>query len=125
VKKLLFLSLLTIFFISCGDNSSSSIPEKPVNESEPVTNDEPLQTETNDQPMSGEVQTGSIDDILKEFPDGILSYLSKNEKNCLDENTPFELLRQIELDLYAGRPFSKDAIKYFDICNIPPPPLPC
>ena len=124
MKKLLFLSLLTIFLISCGDNSSSSTPEKPVNESEPVTNDEPLQTETNDQPMSGEVQTGSIDDILKEFPDGILSYLSKNEKNCLDENTPFELLRQIELDLYAGRPFSKDAIKYFDICNIPPPPLP-
>ena len=79
MKKLLFLSLLTIFFISCGDNSSTSIPEKPVNESEPVTNDEPLQTETNDQPMSGEVQTGSIDDILKEFPDGILSYLSKNE----------------------------------------------
>ena len=80
--------------ISCGNNSSSSTSEKLVNESEPVTNDEPLQTETNDQPMSGEVQNGSIDDILKEFPDGILSYLSKKEKNCLNENASFELDRK-------------------------------
>ena len=122
--KSLLLSLLTIFLISCGNNSSSSTPEKPVNEPEPVTNDEPLQSETSDQPMSGEVQNGSIDDILKEFPDGILSYLSKKEKNCLNENAPFELLRQIELDLYAGRNFSQEAIRYFDMCNIPPPPLP-
>ena len=110
MKKSLLLSLLTIFLISCGNNSSSSTPEKPVNEPEPVTNDDPLQSETSDQPMSGEVQNGSIDDILKEFPDGILSYLSKKEKNCLNENAPFELLRQIELDLYAGRNFSQEAI---------------
>jgi len=58
VKKLLFLSLLTIFLISCGNDSSSSTPQKTVNESEPVTNNETLQTETNDQPMSGEVQNG-------------------------------------------------------------------
>ncbi|MEC8329274.1 MAG: hypothetical protein VXZ42_02180, partial [Actinomycetota bacterium] len=124
MKKSLLLSLLTIFLISCGNNSNSSNPETPIKEPESVSKDEPLQTETNDQPMSKEVQNGSIDDILKEFPDGIISYLSKKEKNCLNENAPFELLRQIELDLYAGRPFSGDAIKYFDICNIPPPPLP-
>ncbi len=123
--KKLFISLLAIFLIACGNNSSSTTPtSSSAAEPEPNINDEPMQTETNNEPKNDEAQMGSIDEILKEFPDGILSFLSKKERNCLDENAPFELLRQIELDLYAGRPFSEDAIKYFDMCNIPPPPLP-
>ena len=74
--------------------------------------------------MTEEDQQRSIEDVLNEFPDGIISFLSQKEKKCLNENTPFELLRQIELDLLGGRPFSQDAINYFDKCNIPPPPLP-
>ena len=123
--KKVFISLLAISFIACGNNSSSTTPTSPsATEPEPNINDETMQTETNNEPKNDEAQMGSIDEILKEFPDGILSFLSKKERNCLDENAPFELLRQIELDLYAGRPFSEDAIKYFDMCNIPPPPLP-
>ena len=74
--------------------------------------------------MNKENQEGSVEDIIKEFPDGILSFLSTKEKKCLNENATFDMLRQIELDLLGGRPFSQDAIEYFDKCNIPPPPLP-
>jgi hypothetical protein len=91
---------------------------------EPIQKVESTQTTINDQSTTEEDQKRSIEDVLNEFPDGIISFLSQKEKKCLNENAPFELLRQIELDLLGGRPFSQDAINYFDKCNIPPPPLP-
>ena len=124
VKKYLYLSLLSILLISCGGDSSSTTPLPPDQTVEPIQNVESTQTTINDQSTTEEDQKRSIEDVLNEFPDGIISFLSQKEKKCLNENAPFELLRQIELDLLGGRPFSQDAINYFDKCNIPPPPLP-
>ncbi len=124
VKKHLYLSLLSILLISCGGDSSSTTPLPADQTVEPIQNVESTQTTINDQSTTEEDQKRSIEDVLNEFPDGIISFLSQKEKKCLNENAPFELLRQIELDLLGGRPFSQDAINYFDKCNIPPPPLP-
>ena len=124
MKKYLYLSLLSILLISCGGDSSSTTPLPADQTVEPIQNVESTQTTINDQSTTEEDQKRSIEDVLNEFPDGIISFLSQKEKKCLNENAPFELLRQIELDLLGGRPFSQDAINYFDKCNIPPPPLP-
>ena len=124
MKKYLYLSLLSILLISCGGDSSSTTPLPADQTVEPIQNVESTQTTINDQSTTEEDQKRSIEDVLDEFPDGIISFLSQKEKKCLNENAPFELLRQIELDLLGGRPFSQDAINYFDKCNIPPPPLP-
>jgi len=121
VKQYLYLSLITIFFVAC-ENSPSPVETTSSDKlTETISTEEPI---LNDQPMNKENQEGSVEDIIKEFPDGILSFLSTKEKKCLNENATFDMLRQIELDLLGGRPFSQDAIEYFDKCNIPPPPLP-
>ena len=63
--KKLFISLLAIFLIACGSNSSSTTPtSSSAAEPEPNINDEPMQTETNNEPKNDEAQMGSIDEIL-------------------------------------------------------------
>ena len=124
MKKYLYLSLLLLFLISCGGDSSSTTPLPADQTVEPIQNAESTETTIKDQAMTEEDQKISIGDVLNELPDGIIAFLSQKEKKCLNENAAFELLRQIEWDLLGGRPFSQDAINYFDKCNIPPPPLP-
>ena len=121
MKQYFYLSLITIFFVACGNSPSPVETTSSDQLTETISTEEPI---LNDQPMNKENQEGSVEDIIKEFPDGILSFLSTKEKKCLNENATFDMLRQIELDLLGGRPFSPDAIEYFDKCNIPPPPLP-
>ena len=58
MKKKLFLLFLTISLIACGNSSGSTTPSSSsVKEPEPIINDEPMQTETNDQPNNEEDQT--------------------------------------------------------------------
>ena len=55
--KKLFISLLAIFLIACGNNSSSTTPtSSSAAESELNINDEPMQTETNNEPKNDEAQ---------------------------------------------------------------------
>ena len=73
MKKYLYLSLLSILLISCGGDSSSTPPLHEDQTVEPTQNVESTQTTINDQSTTEEDQKRSIEDVLNEFPDGIIS----------------------------------------------------
>ena len=66
----------------------------------------------------------AIDEIIQEFPDGLVSFLSKTERDCLFENANSFAVRQMEIDLMEGRKITEENLEYFKSCNIPPPPEP-
>ena len=88
MKQYLYLSLITIFFAACGNSPSPVETTSSDKLTETISTEEPI---LNDQPMNKENQEGSVEDIIKEFPDGILSFLSTKEKKCLNENATFDM----------------------------------
>ncbi len=129
-KSLTFLIFL--FIIACGNTSNNesvsneNIEEGTILETTDLATSETPSDETKENISSVEEsdENNSIEEVLREFPNGIISFLSKKEQECLNQNTPLSMLRQMELDLIEGRPFAQDAQDYFDDCNIPPPPSP-
>ena len=131
MRKFLFL-VFFLFVISCGGTTSessesenievdSSSTETKNTETTESTSEETEIDNSSPQEIS---KNKSIEEVLKEFPNGIISFLSDKEQECLNQNTPLSMMRQIELDLVEGRPFTQEAQSYFDECNIPPPPSP-
>ena len=131
MRKSLFL-VFFLFAISCGGppneiseseniEAGSSSTETKKTETSESTSEE---TETDNSSLQEDAKNKSIEEILREFPNGIISFLSEKEQECLNQNTPLSMMRQIELDLVEGRPFTQEAQAYFDECNIPPPPSP-
>ena len=131
MRKSLFL-VFFLFAISCGGppneiseseniEAGSSSTETKKTETSESTSEE---TETDNSSLQENAKNKSIEEILREFPNGIISFLSEKEQECLNQNTPLSMMRQIELDLVEGRPFTQEAQAYFDECNIPPPPSP-
>ena len=131
MRKFLFL-VFFLFAISCGGTTSESSEGENIEADSSST--ETKNTETSestseeteiDNSSSQEIsQNKSIEEVLREFPNGIISFLSEKEQECLNQNTPLSMMRQIELDLVEGRPFTQEAQAYFEECNIPPPPSP-
>ena len=131
MRKFLFL-VFFLFAISCGGTTSESSEGENIEADSSSTEtknteiSESISEETEiDNSSSQEIsQNKSIEEVLREFPNGIISFLSEKEQECLNQNTPLSMMRQIELDLVEGRPFTQEAQAYFEECNIPPPPSP-
>jgi len=125
-KKKPILSFLIFFVVFCsGNTESENIVSAVPNETEEKNNE----TEIANNEISS-LEGGStshkedIDSIIQEFPQGLVSFLSKDERDCLFENANIFAIRQMELDLMEGRKISEENINYFKLCNIPPPPEP-
>ena len=120
-KAILLISFLLI--CSCGNNeqineSNTSAPQTP-NKNVEDSNQEVASSED----KSTSVQE-AVYEIIQEFPDGLVSFLSKTERMCLFENASSFAIRQMEIDLMEGRKITEENLGYFKSCNIPPPPEP-
>ena len=120
-KAILLISFLLI--CSCGNNEQ--INES--NTSAPQTSNENVD-DSNQEVGSSEDKSTSVQEavyeIIQEFPDGLVSFLSKTERDCLFENANSFAIRQMEIDLMEGRKITEENLEYFKSCNIPPPPEP-
>ena len=111
MKKLIFL----LIFVACGGGGEAELP--PPVDSETVTsvnNNSSKAENTPSEPLATE-------EVLKQFPNGFLSYLSQLELDCLNSNVPIETLIQIENDTASGRPLIGGALEALNSCNIPLP----
>ena len=95
LTTVVFLSLL----ISCSseDTSISEISENQelTQETNTPTKPEPEEAKPEPEEAKPELKTeiADIEEVLKEFPQGALSFLSNNEKQCIAEISTTESLK--------------------------------
>ena len=135
VKKDLALIVLLILIASCGGNGqiktvedstdNQNIPnnqEPPsVNkESDPSSNNtDPSQNNSDKTEVSGKA---NIEEVISEYPQGVLSFLSNKERRCVAEVSTTSGLKQMEEDVMNSGMILQEHYDYFTSCNIPPPP---
>ena len=128
-----FLLLLTFFIFSCGGNSANNADDSTNNANDSAqidiadeTNDEPLTNSNNESKKDKDEQSSkdkaNIDEVLKEFPQGALSFLSNDEKQCIAEISSTESLKSMEKSLMEEGAILQDHMDYFTSCNLPGPP---
>ena len=124
-RRNLILLLCFLLICSCGSDGENIENDNSNNQ----TSIEKIEgsnqdTESSDQDTTTSSNQEEIDEILEEFPQGIVSFLSKEERSCLFESANIFAIRQMEVDLIEGRKISEENLNYFKLCNIPPPPEP-
>ena len=136
-KKKNFILLLTfLFVISCG-SSETSIVEEPSsvenigNNEQTNTNNENEQTTSNNELDSSVdkntekekvTEKANLEEVLEEFPQGALSFLSDKEQQCIAEISTTESLRSMEKSLMEEGKILQEQMDYFTACNLPGPP---
>ncbi len=105
-----------------------AIPEDtPIKSSEePLTNSNNETSSNNESKKDKDDQSSknkaNIDEVLKEFPQGALSFLSDNEKQCIAEISSTESLKSLEKSLMEEGAILQEHMDYFTLCNLPGPP---
>ena len=124
LTTVVFLSLL----ISCSseDTSISEISENQelTQEINTPSNEEPEEAQPEPEEAQPDLKTeiADIDEVLKEFPQGALSFLSNNEKQCIAEISTTESLKSMEKSLMEEGKILQEQMDYFTSCNISGPP---
>ena len=127
-KLILVVSFLIIVACAGGEETSQTAPDqnsqnnsadsqKETESSIESENADPKQTPGDTAPTEAIVQ-----ELLKEFSQGIFFNLLDREQICLVEKAGAEVIRQMEIDFLNGESTQEKYQEYFRACNIPPPP---
>ena len=121
-KKLTFVTgVLLSLLISCS-TEETSLSEISVEQN---TNQETnIQNNPEQEQSKPEVNTeiADIEEVLQEFPQGALSFLLDNEKQCIAEISTTESLKSMEKSLMEEGAILQEHMDYFASCNLPGPP---
>ena len=124
-----YLLLLTFFIFSCGSDSANNVNDSANNANDSAqidiadeTQEEPLTNSINESKKDKDEQStknkANIDEVLKEFPQGALSFLSDNEKQCISEISTTESLKSMEKSLMDEGAILQEHMDYFTSCNL-------
>ena len=119
---------MILLLISCSseDTSISEISENQelTQEINTPSNEEPEEAQPEPEEAKPELKTeiADIEEVLKEFPQGALSFLSNNEKQCIAEISTTETLKSMEKSLMEEGKILQEQMDYFTSCNLPGPP---
>ena len=119
---------MILLLISCSseDTSISEISENQelTQETNTPTKPEPEEAKPEPEEAKPELKTeiADIEEVLKEFPQGALSFLSNNEKQCIAEISTTESLKSMEKSLMEEGKILQEQMDYFTSCNLPGPP---
>ena len=119
---------MILLLISCSseDTSINEISENQelTQEINTPSNEEPEEAQPEPEEAQPELKTeiADIEEVLKEFPQGALSFLSNNEKQCIAEISTTESLKSMEKSLMEEGKILQEQMDYFTSCNLPGPP---
>ena len=118
--------MLTFFIFSCGSDSANNATDSAQIEIADETQEEILTNSINESKKDKDEQSSknkaNIDEVLKEFPQGALSFLSNDEKQCIAEISSTESLKSMEKSLMEEGAILQEHMDYFTSCNLPGPP---
>ena len=117
-----FLLFLTLFMLSCGGSSSNNTDDSIQVDTMNNTQDEVSASIENNTDEQSSNKKANIEEVLQEFPDGALSFLSKKEQECIAEISSTESLKDMEKNLIQEGAIFQQQMDYFTNCNIPSPP---
>jgi|TARA_B100000959_G_scaffold283863_1_gene353834 hypothetical protein len=129
MKKTTQVSLIIFLVLVSCTNEDISVKDTLENQE----SNEEIETLNNTEPEQGsqaeetsqqeeEPQIANIKEVLKEFPQGALSFLSNNEKQCIAEISTTESLKSMEKSLMEEGKILQEQMDYFTSCNVPGPP---
>ena len=119
------LTLTTVVFLSILISCSSedtSINEISENQELTQETNTPSKPEPEEAKPELKTEIADIEEVLKEFPQGALSFLSNNEKQCIAEISTTESLKSMEKSLMEEGKILQEQMDYFASCNLPGPP---
>ena len=137
MKKSINIGIILLFLLqACSDQENTKnqtdldkIPEDtPINlpqvsensvENEIIENE--VQVEEQSKPEAN-TEIADIKEVLKEFPQGALSFLGDNEKQCISQISTTESLKSMEKSLMEEGAILQEHMDYFTSCNLPGPP---
>ena len=117
LTTVVFLSLL----ISCSsENTSLNDISEDLGSNQEINT--PSKPESEEAKPELKTEIADIEEVLKEFPQGALSFLSNNEKQCIAEISTTESLKSMEKSLMEEGKILQEQMDYFTSCNLPGPP---
>ncbi len=126
------LLVLTLFIFSCGGDSGNNADDSAQIDIADEAQDEPLPNSNNETNSNNKTKEekddqsnknrANIDEVLKDFPQGALSFLPDNEKQCIAEISSTESLKNMEKSLMEEGAILQEHMDYFTSCNLPGPP---
>ena len=127
-KRKTTLFLLFLFLLSCGSNVDTETVEDLSSNQSIDNSEETISTKESDSSTNNNVEKeiitekANMEEVLKEFPQGALSFLSEKEQSCIAEVSTTESLKSMEKSLREEGAILQEQMDYFTSCNIPGPP---
>ena len=112
---------MILLLISCS-SEDTSISEISENQELTQETNTPSKPEPEEAKPELKTEIADIEEVLKEFPQGALSFLSNNEKQCIAEISTTESLKSMEKSLMEEGKILQEQMDYFASCNLPGPP---
>ena len=130
MKKSINIGIILFLLLqACSgkENIENQAFVEPIPEDTPInSSEEPLTNSNNESKKDKDDQSSknkaNIDEVLKEFPQGALSFLSDNEKQCIAKISSTESLKSLEKSLMEEGAILQEHMDYFTLCNLPGPP---
>ena len=126
------LLVLTLFIFSCSGDSGNNADDSAQIDIVDKAQDELLTNSNNETNSNNKTKEekddqsnknrANIDEVLKDFPQGALSFLPDNEKQCIAEISSTESLKSMEKSLMEEGAILQEHMDYFTSCNLPGPP---
>ena len=127
MKKSINIGIILLFLLQAcsGEENIESPVNSPQVLENPVEN-EIIETEVQEKEQQSKpeenTEIADIKEVLKEFPQGALSFLADNEKQCISEISTTESLKSMEKSLMEEGAILQEHMDYFTSCNLPGPP---
>ena len=138
MKKSINIGIILLFLLqacSFEENTKDQTALETIPEDTPINSPQVLENSVENEIIEKEVQEeqeqskpeanteiADMKEVLKEFPQGALSFLSDNEKQCISEISTTESLKSMEKSLMEEGAILQEHMDYFTSCNLPGPP---
>ena len=127
MKKSINIGIILLFLLqACSGEENTKSPINPPqvleNSVENEINENEVQKKEEQSKPEANTEIADIEEVLKEFPQGALSFLPDNEKQCIAEISSTESLKSMEKSLMEEGAILQEHMDYFTSCNLPGPP---